>query len=110
MVSGLRVIGESIKTDVGTPRSGAGVPKDEGTLMTSLRVEGPDRHGAVELTAGGAAAPYALYQHEVTDLHHELGEARYWIRGLERFEGGGGPAKALEEMLDAAVKAGKTAG
>jgi len=110
MVSGLRVIGEAIETDVSASRPGAGVPKDEGTLMSSGRVEGPMRAGLVTITYGGAAAPYALYQHEMTELNHKLGEARYLIRGLERFEAGGGPEKALKEMMDAAVAAGKAAG
>ena len=99
MVSGMLVIGEQIKTDVEASRPGAGVPKKEGILAASLRVDGPDSRGGVEITAGGAAAPYALYQHEVLDLNHKLGEARYLIRGLERFEAGGGPEKALEEMM-----------
>ena len=109
MVSGMRVIGEMIMTDVKASRPGAGVPKDDGPLKASGRVQGPDPFGGVELTFGGASAPYALYQHEVEDLNHRLGEARYLIRGLERFEQGGGPEKALKEMLQATIAAGKIA-
>ena len=107
MVSGIRVIGEAIMTDVKASRPGAGVPKDEGPLSASGRVEGPDSRGAVELTFGGAAAPYALYQHERVDLRHQLGEARYLTRGMERFEQGGGPEKALEEVLAETIRIGK---
>ena len=106
MVSGIRVIAEEIRTDVSASRPGAGVPKDEGPLAASGKVKGVNK-STVDLTYGGAAEPYALYQHEMLDLHHELGEARYLIRGMERFEQGGGPEDALREMMDAAIKAGK---
>jgi hypothetical protein len=110
MVSGVRVIGEMIMTDVKASRPGAGVPKDDGPLKASGRVYGPNSKGEVALTFGGASAPYALYQHEKTNLNHNLGEARYLNRGLERFEQGGGPEEALEEMLEATIRAGKIVG
>jgi hypothetical protein len=112
MVSGLRVIGEEIRTDVAASRPGAGVPLDQGPLRASLRVQGPEKRGTVDvvqLVAGGAAAPYALRQHEELQYKHDDGEARYWIRGLERWQRGGTPEQALKEMLDAAVAAAKRA-
>lgn len=108
-VSGMRVIGESIKTDVAASRPGAGVPRDQGPLAASLRVTGPDARGAVRLTAGGAAAPYALRQHEELSYRHTVGEARYWVRGLERFLAGGGATTALRENAAAGIRAAKRA-
>jgi hypothetical protein len=105
--SGLRVIGETIMTDVRASRPGAGVPKDTGNLAASGRVTGPDRRGAVRLSFGGAAAPYALRQHEELTYRHTLGEARYLVRGLERWMRGGTPEQAIDAMLDAAVDAAK---
>lgn len=108
-VSGLRVIGEEIMTDVKASRPGAGVPKDTGNLAASGRVTGPDRRGAVRLSFGGAAAPYALRQHEELTYRHTLGEARYLVRGLERWMQGGRPEDALDSMLDAAIAAAQRA-
>jgi hypothetical protein len=108
-VSGIRVIGESIATDVRASRPGAGIPRDEGVLAASIRVSGPDGKGVVRLTAGGAAAPYALRQHEELSYRHTVGEARYWVRGLERFLAGGGATKALRENAQAGIRAAKRA-
>lgn len=89
----LREIAEEIITDVKTSGPGRGVPVDEGTLRNSLRVL--KRGGyAVDLVAGGAAAPYALVQHERTDFRHRVGEARYLVRGVERWQPGGSAAIA----------------
>lgn len=104
---GVRMLGEHVATDVRASRPGAGIPKDEGTLMRSIQVTGPDERDTVRLTAGGAAAPYAIVQHEVMEYHHDLGEARYWIRGLERAVSGGQPEKALQEVADELVRIGK---
>jgi len=94
----VRSIGEDIMTDVKTSRPGAGVPKDTGVLAGSGQVEGPT-NGQVTLSFGGAAAPYALVQHENTDYAHRLGEPRYLIRGIERWQPGGvSAAKAYAEM------------
>lgn len=110
MVSGMRVIGETIKTDVTASRPGAGVPRDTGVLAASGRVTGPDAKGLVEITYGGAAAPYALRQHETLEYRHTLGEARYLIRGLERWVGGDGPEKALRENAEAGIRAAHRSG
>lgn len=86
---GLRMIGEEIMTDVKAAGPGRGVPVDEGTLRSTGLVEGPTAVGAgvqVVLSFGGAAAPYALAQHERTDYNHRIGEARYLVRGLERWQ------------------------
>jgi hypothetical protein len=96
-VSGLRVVGETIMTDVKASRSGAGVPRDTGALAASGRVSGPSASGAVDLTFGGAAAPYALRQHEELSYRHPVGEARYLVRGVERFASSRGPVEALRK-------------
>jgi len=105
MHSGLRVIGEEIMLDVKAARPGAGVPVRTGALRSTGRVEGPDTRGQVALSFGGAAAPYALEQHENTHIHHQVGEARYLVRGVERWQAHGlSVSKALNE-LDAAIAA-----
>jgi hypothetical protein len=57
------------------------VPVDLGTLRASGRVERPRISGSnvsVELGFGGAAAAYALIQHERTDFNHPgQGRAKY---------------------------------
>jgi hypothetical protein len=102
---GLRVIGESIMTDVKASREGHGVPVDQGTLRGSGRVEGP-AGGVVTLSFGGSAAPYALRQHEELSYRHTVGEARYLVRGLERFKAGGfaGVELALRENAEEGVR------
>lgn len=109
MVSGMRVIGEQINTDVKASRPGAGVPRDTGVLASTGRVTGPDTkgkgRGVVEITYGGAAAQYALRQHETLEYRHRLGEARYLIRGLERWVGQGGVDKALRANAEAGIRA-----
>jgi hypothetical protein len=91
MGSGLRVIGEAIMTDVKASRAGRGVPVDTGALRASGRVTGPTGLGEprVRLSFGGASAPYALRQHEDLTLRHKVGEARYLVRGVERFQADG---------------------
>lgn len=92
---GLRIAGEEIMTDVKASRPGHGVPRDEGTLASSGRVTGPTPDKAtpeVELSFGGAAAPYALVQHERDDFRHTVGESRYLVRGVERWKPGGSAA------------------
>ncbi len=102
-ISGLRVIGEEIMLDVKASRSGAGVPVDEGTLRSTGRVEGP-KHDEVELSFGGAAAPYALEQHENVSLRHTVGEARYLVRGLDRWQANGASVKRALADLNRAVE------
>ena len=109
LVSGLRVVGEEINTDVKAARPGAGVPVDTGALRSSGQVVGPDTQGKVEIRYGGAAAPYAVRQHEELNYRHDVGEARYLTRALERWEAGNSPEQALGEMLDATIAAGKRA-
>lgn len=108
--SGVRMAGEAIMTDVRASRSGKGVPKKTGNLAASGRVKGPDAGGFVTLSFGGAAAPYALRQHEDWDYHHRLGEARYLVRGAERFAASGPSRGALKDMLDEVEKALKGKG
>jgi hypothetical protein len=103
----LRVIGEEIMTDVKASRAGHGVPVDTGTLRSTGRVEGPKGtplRPYVELSFGGAAAPYALTQHEELSLFHKIGEARYLVRGVERWRAGGSAAlKSLRAQARAAL-------
>ena len=93
--SGLRLIGEEILTDVKASRPGHGVPVDTGILRATGRVDGPVQGPVgprVTLSFGGAAAPYALVQHEVLKFKHTVGEARYLVRGLQRWRPGGSAA------------------
>jgi len=104
--SGLRQIGEEIMTDVRSSRPGQGVPRDEGVLAASGRVDGP-KDNRVELSFGGAAAPYALRQHEELQWRHTVGEARYLVRGVDRWK----PfqSRALMQLQADAIKAAKEA-
>jgi hypothetical protein len=101
--SGLRMIGEEIMLDSKASRPGKGVPVDKGILRASGRVEGP-MDDEVHLSYGGAAAPYALVQHEDTSLHHNIGEARYLTRAVERWSPNGASARAalaeLKKVVD----------
>ena len=104
MASGLRLIGEEIMLDVKAARPNEGVPVDKGTLRSSGRVSGP-KNDEVELSFGGAAAPYALEQHENVDLKHRVGEARYLVRGVERWAANGASVKrAMKRLQDVVNK------
>lgn len=104
--SGLRLIGEEIMLDVKASRPGAGVPVDKGPLRASGRVEGPEGiNGVVTLSFGGAAAVYALVQHEDTSLRHKVGEARYLVRGVERWRRDGVSARRARQELQRAIDA-----
>ena len=53
------------------------VPVDDGFLKNSGKVERPEitaKMVSVEVTYGGAAAPYALYVHEDPDAQHKAGK------------------------------------
>jgi hypothetical protein len=53
------------------------VPVDDGYLKNSGKVEPPHitaRETSVEVTYGGAAAPYALYVHEDPEARHAAGK------------------------------------
>lgn len=106
----VREIAEEVMTDVKASAPGKGVPVDTGALRSSGTVEGPDPRNLVVIGFGGQAAPYALKQHERTDYSHTVGEARYLVRGLERWEPGGSSAmKALKRNMEfAAERAGAT--
>lgn len=83
----IRLIGEEIMTDVKQSRKGHGVPVgDTGLLRGSGRVTGPEGpKKKVTLSFGGAASAYAMVQHERLDFHHDIGEPRYLVRGVERW-------------------------
>lgn len=106
---GMRVIGETIMTDVKASRPGHGVPVDTGVLRASGRVTGPDPDGSVELSFGGASVTYALKQHENTALRHTIGEARYLVRGIERFNATGGKAAMIALRKQAALATARAA-
>lgn len=100
--SGLRLIGEEIMLDVKAARPGEGVPVDTGALRSSGRVEGPALN-VVTLSFGGASAPYALKVHEELDTPHTVGEARYLVRGVERWQRDGASVKRALTHLGRAV-------
>lgn len=105
-----REIGEEIMTDVKASRPGKGVPRDLGTLASTGEVTGPNRKDEVRLAFGGPAAPYAVVQHERLDFAHDLGEARYLVRGLERWEPDGSAAiRALRENNEHAIQIARRA-
>lgn len=108
----IRVIAEDIMLDVKSSRPGKGVPKDEGTLQSSGRVTQSGK--VAELSFGGASAPYALIQHENEQYAHTLGEARYLIRGVERWSPGGASAQRaraeLQREIDKLAAKGKRGG
>lgn len=99
MSASLRASGEAIMTDVKASRAGKGVPVDTGTLRSSGQVKSPDPD-RVTLSFGGAAAPYALRQHEDQTLSHSVGEARYLVRGWERFQNADSPQAVMKKALD----------
>lgn len=108
---GLRLIGEEVMTDVKASAPGHGVPVDEGILRSTGRVSRLNlatKSGLpeVELSFGGASAPYALAQHERTDYRHDVGEARYLVRGLERWKSSGSQAwQSIKRNAKAATQA-----
>lgn len=107
-VSPALMIAHEIRTDVIASRPGAGVPRDKGDLAASVEANGGGRGIMAQATvsAGGASAPYALIQHERLDYHHDLGEARYLVRAVERWTPNGSQAmKALGENVQAAIRA-----
>lgn len=112
--SGLLLIGNEIMTDVKSSRPGHGVPVDKGILRASGRADGPEqgsRGPRVTLSFGGAAAPYALVQHEVLTYRHTVGEARYLVRGLQRWRPGGSVAmEALKMNVRLAITKAKNGG
>lgn len=96
-------IGEEIMTDIKASRPGRGVPRDTGALAGTGRVVKAGK--TVRLTFGGAAAPYAMIVHERMDTAHPVGEPRYLIRGIQRWQPLGSSAmKALQEQADALVR------
>ena len=109
--SGIRVIGEELLTDANQSRPGHGVPVDEDIMRSTGRIRGPNNRGEVEWSYGGAAAPYTLRQHEDQSLRHNVGEARWMIRAIDRWKPGQG--RALAKMQDeavAAIRAARAAG
>jgi hypothetical protein len=110
----LRTIAEEILTDVKDSRPGHGVPVDKGILRSTGRCEGPTGKASnpqVEIGFGGPSAKYALVQHEVTTFRHTVGEPRYLVRGMERWNASSSPAvaamkKAAAEKLDQEKRGG----
>lgn len=107
--SGLRVIGEELLTTANASRPGRGVPVDIGTLRSTGRVTGPvsgARGPTVLWSYGGPAAPYAVVQHERLDFAHTVGEARWMVRAIERWNLGGSAARdALKANAEQGIRA-----
>lgn len=105
---GLYLVGEEIMADIKDSRPGKGVPVDMGDLSRSGRVERPEPH-AVTLSFGGSSAPYALIQHEGLDFNHTVGEARYLVRGVERWDpkNSGAHGEAVKRANDRARGIGR---
>ena len=75
LAGGLLVEGNSIMTAAKKL-----TPVDQGVLRASGHVQTPvirKTSATVVLGFGGAAAAYALYQHEITDLSHTVGQANF---------------------------------
>jgi hypothetical protein len=70
-------IGNEIFRDIHDNR----VPVDKGTLQRTGRVEA--KPGETIIAFGGKEAPYAVAVHELLNHHHDHGEARYLVRGVE---------------------------
>ncbi len=109
----LRMIAEEILTDIKASRPGHGVPVKEGTLrstgMVSGGLEPNQRVHRVEISFGGPAAPYALMQHERMRYRHPVGEARYLVRGLQRWRAMSSPAMNALRRNVAAILSGRRA-
>jgi hypothetical protein len=60
-------------------------PVDTGALRASGTVRREE--GDVLVGFGGPSAPYALYVHERTDLHHPEGEAKFLENAFNRWRG-----------------------
>jgi hypothetical protein len=84
---GARAIGEEIMADIKNSSPGHGVPVDTGALRATgqVTVTGTGSRQHVMLSFGGAAVLYARIQHEVLWFRHKVGEARYLVRGMERW-------------------------
>lgn len=94
-----REIAEEILTDIKAAAPGRGVPVKTGALRGTGQVEGPNEQGGdVKISFGDAAVTYALTQHERVDFHHEIGESRYVVRGMERWRPGGSAALRALQM------------
>lgn len=66
------------------------VPVDTGALRSTGQVKQPEITGSavrVELGFGGPAAPYALFVHEKTENHHNVGRAKYLEAPVNEYAG-----------------------
>lgn len=75
-------------------------PIDTGVLRASGYVTIPDvERPKVEVGFGGAAADYALVQHERTEFHHEVGEAKYLSNAIDAVDVQGIVSDEIEKAL-----------
>lgn len=98
MEAALYGLGNEIMTD-----SKRRVPVDFGALKGSGYVTMPvadARTITVELGFGGPAKAYAVVQHERTEFHHEVGEAKFLENAINAASGG-----AARRVVDLAHKA-----
>jgi len=68
------------ETQVETAESRRRTPFDTGTLRGTVQTEGPERQGKhiiTSVSAGGPAAPYAVYVHEDLEVEHPHGQAKF---------------------------------
>lgn len=62
-------------------------PERTGALRNSIRTQSSQQRGRIikcSIVAGGDDAPYALYVHEDLDAFHEVGDAKFIERPLNR--------------------------
>lgn len=87
-------LGSEIMADAKDSGPGRGVPvapERGGKLRDSGRVT-VESDRFVRLSFGGGDIDYALKVHEDLDDHHEIGEARYLTRALDRWRARGSAA------------------
>ena len=80
-------------------------PVDIGTLRNSGTVLRPEMRGnqiEVQMGFGGAASAYAEIQHERTDYHHTVGEAKFLKKPLDAAKQG--LAQRLAKRVNAAIR------
>lgn len=98
-----RQVAEEVRTDAVATRGSKGVPRDQGILAGTHRAEGPRADGSSAVTMGGASAPYGIRQHEDMTLHHDVGEARWLVRAVERWRPNN--TAALKQLQADAIEA-----
>jgi hypothetical protein len=84
------------------------VPVDDGFLKNSGKVEPPQitpRETSVEVTYGGAAAPYALFVHEDPDAQHAAGKTYKYLE-IPAMAHAGKFTRGVQERLISYIRRG----